>query len=202
MSEKYWSTTMMKFAASLLAVASLGLFAPAQSATLDLTSVPAGITGGPDLNLSLAHFHSDIALFNTIRPSGAYLCGLGLTGDCRGDMSVTFTLPFVNVSFITTGWNAGDNVVVHAFNGITDLGSAILSDNGLVNLASFGTITSLLFDDSSTAAGAGASFGNFQISLAGNGNPDNGTDVPLPAALPMLVAGLGALGGVRRLRRN
>jgi hypothetical protein len=141
-------------------------------------------------------------MFNTIRPSGAYLCGFSLAGDCRADFSVDFTLPFVNVSFITTGWNDGDSVLVSVFNGLTNLGSVAVGGNGLVDLAGFGTITSLLFDDSSSAAGGGASFGNFQINLASNGPPDNGTDVPLPAALPMLLAGLGAMGGMRRLRRG
>jgi hypothetical protein len=122
--------------------------------------------------------------------------------DCRADMKVSFVLPFVGVSFLATGWNDGDAVTVHAFNGLVDIGTRAIGGNGIFDLSSLGTITSLLFDDASSEDGGGMSFGNFVINLAASGPPDLGSDVPLPAALPLLMAGIGALGGLRTLKRG
>ena len=104
-------------------------------------------------------------------------------------MRITFTSAVSNLMFQVFGAQNGDSVFITAFNGASTLGSATFTTNSTVDFSGFGTISSLFFDDSSTAAGMG--YGNFTFDAAI-------TQVPLPASLPMLVAGLAGLGFLRR----
>lgn len=116
------------------------------------------------------------------------ICGLS-GNSCEADFRITFTSAVSNLMFRTFGADPGDSVTITAFNGATSLGSTVVTTDTVVNLAALGSITSVFFDDSSSAAGIG--YANFTF--------DPGTTVvPLPASLPLLAAGLGIFGFLRR----
>lgn len=104
-------------------------------------------------------------------------------------MRITFTSAVSNLMFQVFGAQTGDSVLITAFNGVSSVGSATFTNNSSVDFSAFGSITSLFFDDSSTAAGM--AYGNFTFDAAT-------TQVPVPASLPMLAAGLAAFGFLRR----
>lgn len=117
------------------------------------------------------------------------ICGLS-GNSCEADFRITFTSAVSNLMFQTYGANTGDSVTITAFNGLTELGSTVVTTDTPVSLAALGSITSVLFDDSSRGAGLG--YANFTF------DPGTATVVPLPASLPLLAAGLGMFGFLRR----
>lgn len=107
-------------------------------------------------------------------------------------MEIAFIGVVSNLMFDVGGYQIGDYVDVNIF-GISNvfLGTiAVTSDVVGLDLSGFGSITRLLFDDSSTAAGVG--YANFSFDQVA-------APVPLPAGGLLLI---GALGGLAALRRR
>ena len=172
----------------------------AKAATVDFEAYPNGSLGTNVLATPHATFTSGDDLFNLsgvyFTGSGGAICGRTVAQGCASDLMVNFTLAVSNLSFQSVGWAPGDSVVVSIFNGLTNLGSVNVTGDALFNLAGYGLITSLFFDDQSVLfQNFGVGYGEFNFNVGPS-------PVPIPAALPLLAAGLGAMGfmGWRRKR--
>ena len=165
------------------------------AATLDFSGVQ-GFNGNP-LILSNATINNLSGGTVLVGPSAAGeadgFCFL-LGGSCESDGEIVFNSAVSNLKFDADGFNTGDSTTITAFNGVTSLGSIVATANGNLDFSAFGLITRLFFDDNSTGAGFGFSTFDF--------NGSNGGTTPLPASLPLFVAGLGTLGLLVRRKKN
>jgi len=178
-------------AAAALLIGSLS----AHADVLDLTEL-----GNGNLNQSTAVFTGATAtsgadsLFVGAGSISNSVCALDTRNfDCANDLHLGFTAPVENLTFDVGGFQFGDDVRVSVFdaNGQAS-GNVEILRGGLFDLSSFGQISSLFFDDRSTARGV--SYGNFTY--------DAIAPVPLPASLPLLLAGIGAIGFARKKRNS
>ena len=182
-------------------VLSLGMTAGAQAVVLDFSGVQGSNigtvavpgTGGPGATINHISPTSNIL----VGPGAAFhtdgFCFIEIGGsNCEADGEIVFDSAITNLSFDLDGGDPGDSVEISAFNGATLLGSFTLTADGNYDWSSFGTITRLFFDDSSRGAGFGYSTFTYDVASTG--------DVPVPAALPLMAAGIAALGcaGYRR----
>ncbi|MEC7300214.1 MAG: VPLPA-CTERM sorting domain-containing protein [Pseudomonadota bacterium] len=177
--------------AGALMAASTGL---AQAGTLDFVAFGAG-TYGSSISLGGA------TITNT--SGGNILVGAGAAGaadgfcslnptvfNCEADTEIAFSSAVKNLSFDIDGTNPGDAVALSIYG----LGNLLITTlnfstpDQTVDLSSYGAITRLLFDDSSTGAGVG--YSTFTFDLV--------NQVPVPAGLPLMVGGLAAFGALRR----
>lgn len=182
------------------AVLSLGMTAGAQAVVLDFSGVQGfqsgtvvvpGTGGGPGATIN----HSSAGSIQVGPGAAGQADGFCFLGSgCQADGEMIFDSAIMNLTFDIDGWNPGDSVEISAFNGAALLGSLTFTANGLADFTSFGTLTRLFFDDSSTGAGVG--YSTFTYDAASSGV------VPVPAALPLMAAGVAALGiaGYRRRR--
>jgi hypothetical protein len=182
----------MKFLA--IAACSALLSTGAQAATLDFVGFGAGLYGNSIVV-------SGATITNT--SGGIILVGSGAAGEpngfcsvtpsvttCEQDTNILFGSVVSSLSFWLDGSNPGDALALSIF-GIADafLGTLNFTDpDQLIDLSSFGSITRLSFDDSSTAAGYG--YSRFDFATAAT--------VPLPASLPLLLGAIAAVGAIRR----
>ncbi len=190
----------MKFKLMLGAVLSVFAFS-ASAATLDFTEVGAtDVVAGNTINLSNATITgSGDDMF--VGASGVYgeANGLGIvcatpvgSGNCEEDMSIAFASDVANLSFGSFGVAVGDSVTGSAYlNGVM-LGSTVVTTQTTVDFSGLGNIDYLFFADNSTEAGIG--WGDFLFD-------EVGAQVPLPAGLPLLLAGLGVLGVASRRKK-
>ena len=175
------------------AIASTGLLlSPISSLadTLDFSIFPVGPQGNPVLILpqaTITSFGDDIY----VGAHGHYeICALnGFT--CNADMKISFNGAVNNLSFVTSGAEAGDHIDVSAYNGSFLLGVVGQSTDGFVDLSGFSNVTSIYIDDSSTAAGM--AYDGFTFTAA--------APVPEPETYAMLLAGLVLLGFAARRRK-
>lgn len=111
---------------------------------------------------------------------------------------LTFGFDVKDVSFDYGFGNTGDEATLSIFDGRGALlGSLVLnstSDVSFADLSGFGTLWSILFDNTAST-GAGYAFGNITYTVA------DIAPVPVPASAPLLLAGLGGLAWFRRPRR-
>lgn len=180
--------TFGKFAA--IASTSLMLASSASADTLDFSVFPTGPMGTTVLVLPQA----TITSFGSNLYIGAAgidheICALTGGGNCEADLKVDFSTAVNGLSFVASGYDAGDHVDVNIFDGATLLGTVGLSSNGLVDLSAFSHVTSLYMDDSST--GAGFAYDHFIFA-----------PVPEPETYAMLLAGLGLMGFMTRRRKE
>lgn len=135
--------------------------------------------------------------------------GLESVGDangfCFGDIyscafsgEMVFSQAVQDLMFYIVGWNTvGDAITIGIYNGATLLGSLDVTGDGLIDLAAYGAITRLFFEDSSIVDdvdGNGVAYARFTFNLAA-------TEVPEPGTLALLGLGLAGLGLSRRRRR-
>ncbi|WP_424971483.1 VPLPA-CTERM sorting domain-containing protein [Dinoroseobacter sp. S76] len=199
---------------SALAFAALTASAfSAQAAPIDLSSL-IDTSGNPVSVPELSISTPEVAA--TIFVGGAPVFGVqevvfcafdGTT--CANDLILTFATPSTDVSFsvgdaLPVG--AVDTIQVSAFDAMSNLLGTVDVDSGdlaaggadangisqfTVDLSAFGTIASVEIDDLNTAATGG--FFYYDV---------NASPIPLPAALPLLALGLGALGAAKRRKRK
>ncbi len=181
--------------------AALAFVTAANAATLDFSSTLSGNSGLATLDVGDATvevvggtvFVFRPGDFGALTDSGG-ICAINTIAGCTSDWSLTFDYAVTNLMFEAAFFDAGDSVEVSYYNGATLLGSITVGANGVFSLGS-AVVTSLFFNDSS-AGGNGFGFGDFSFDRY-----VGVSDVPLPAALPLFLAGLGA-GAFFRKRRN
>lgn len=186
----------------MLKVLALGLFiAPvgANAATIDFS----GVQGDNPSPLVLP----EVTISNT--SGGSILVGAGaageadgfclLAGGCDQDGEMLFSSPVSNLSFDIDGWGSGDFVEISAFNGPSLVGTLNAIANGNLDFSSFGTITRLVFDDSSTASGVG--YSTFQFDMAAAVPPAQSVPSSSISSRLLLILALLGLGGVAITRR-
>jgi hypothetical protein len=170
------------------AIGAIALSGTAQAATLDFASLGFGPLGTNQATLPgavISSFGNDLFVLGF--GSGS-ICA-ATNGFCATDMDISFTNPVSNLTFQSFGWDPGDTVLITAYSGVIPVFSTTIASDALVDFSFLGSISSLYFDDSST--GAGMAYGNFSFDTMT-------TPIPLPASLPLLAAGLGVLGFMRR----
>lgn len=157
------------------------------AATFDFSSFESGFQGTTTLSLPEADFTSlgDDIFLNQATTSDICAINGGTTGSCNTDLNVEFNGLASAITFDVFGWASGDTILVSLFDaGDNLLASNTILANGVYSFASTG-VASILFDDSSTAAGV--AYGNWSFEL---------TQVPLPAAVWLFGSGLLGLIGI------
>lgn len=172
-------------------VLALSVSSAAGAATLDFSGLTPGAQGstvlilpeatitsfGDDIFVGAAGIASEICAFN----SGPY--------NCEADLEVDFNSLVSNLNFDVSGYDAGDLVTATAYDALDNvIGSFNISANGSYGFGALADISRVFFDDQSS--GAGMAYDNFEFS-----------PVPLPAALPLLIGALGAMGFATRRRK-
>jgi len=174
-----------------------------QAATLDFSGFAGGDTGLASLDVGDATANISGGTAFVFRP-GDYgyfptyggMCGLSGVFECETDWALDFDFGVTNIVFSAAGVETGDLVQVEAFSGATSVGNINISAAGTYSgLSGIASITRLVFDDSSTSAGIG--FGEFSYDRA-----NAVSTVPLPGAIWMFLAALGALGVFRSRGRS
>ena len=188
--------TYLKFAVvAVTALTAISISSAAQAATFDFETLPPGDVGGVVV-LPEGTFTSANSLFNLssfyFPGAGGSICAFDAAAfNCQVDMVLDFSSAVTGLMFESVGFNGGDFSTISAYDGATFLGSISGFADALLDFSSFGSITQLVFDDSSTGAGYG--YGAFKFD---QGLPE----VPVPAALPLLLTALGGLGIMTRRR--
>lgn len=179
---------MLDLLKTISAVAFLAVAGSANAAVIDLTTATndgttlvatdATILADAGTSLNVGDF-----VANSVCPVGSF--------GCNGAMFLNFDFDVKDVMFDYGFGNEGDIAAISLFDGLNNLvGSLILNATSGVNfadLSGFGTVRSIFFDNSSST-GAGYAYGNITYTAA----------VPLPATLPLLLAGLGGIAVLRR----
>ena len=182
---------MSRYSVASVALAVFMSTGAAQAATIDFTTasndgatiVAAGatVTAGFGTTLLIGDFTANA------------VCPLGNSG-CNGLMTLTFDQDVSGVNFFYGYGDAGDSALLSIFDsGGTLLGFYNLdSTSGVAfaDLSSFGTLRSIIFDNVAST-GAGYAYGDISYDPAA---------VPLPAALPLVLAGLGGIAALRARR--
>ncbi|MBP6725523.1 MAG: hypothetical protein KA137_11815 [Halioglobus sp.] len=124
-------------------------------------------------------------------------------GSCAGDGEILFSTVVSNLSFDVDGWQTGDFVEIRAYNGPNLVGTLNATANSNLDFSSFGAITRLVFDDSSTASGVGYSTFLFDAGAAPPPTPGSAAPIPTMSAYGLVVTMLGLLlVASRRLRKT
>lgn len=169
-------------AASGSAEAAVIDFVNATTVGTTLFATDATVTPGASTGLIVGDF-----IDNAICPAG----GEG----CNGIMTILFDFDVNNVMFQYGFGDEGDVATLSIRDALGALIGLVTlnSDDGVASadLTSFGSIRSILFDNSAST-GFGYAYGDINYVAA--------SVVPLPASLPLLLAGLGGLALLRRRR--
>lgn len=185
---------MRYFKTSLVAVSVMfGLAGAAQAETLDFGGLGLG-DAGTVVNLgNVTLTATTLGGFAVPDPAANGICFTNAAkSSCEGDGILDFNYAVDSLSFELAVFNPGDSVVISAFNGATMVTESLFEANATFDLSSFGTITRLVFDDSST--GAGFAYQNFSFERV--------AAVPLPAGMGLLAGALGVAGFVARRKKR
>ena len=191
--------------ASFFAAVLFALAGQAQAATFDFTpygtengqgilasnvlALPGGTFSNPDGRLFARGPLMDGAII--LAPLGS-ICALPQVGyNCKSNLLLEFDAPVSNFSVETFFFEFNDEVTITIFGALGELASQVITSATVVNFGAISGITSVLFDDDS-AQGKGFQYGNFSFDVS---------PVPLPAAAPLVAAGLGLIGFAARRRR-
>ncbi|MEM9839522.1 MAG: MYXO-CTERM sorting domain-containing protein [Pseudomonadota bacterium] len=178
-----------------LIAASAALFVSASAhaaTTLDFTELSSGFQGSTSVSVTGATINGTGATTDLFRGAGGIsnsICFIN-GGRCEGDGEIVFDSIVSNVSFDVGGFDPGDASVVSAVDSMSNvLASINIGNDGSFGFGALSGIAKLVIDDSST--GAGFVYGNVTFDAATN-------PVPVPAAAPLMLAGLGLLARRRR----
>jgi hypothetical protein len=163
------------------------------AATLDFSELGEGVfVSGTTQGISGASLATDGDGFIVGEQFEYSICAASSVDEsCANDLQIDFAEAVINLSFVVTGYNDGDLVNLSVFGAFSNLlGSINIVGDGPVDLAGFGAIGSLNFDDSST--GRGFTYRDFTFDVA---------PIPLPASAWLLLGALGGLGALARRKR-
>lgn len=163
----------------------------AQATTLDFSEAGSGNLNQKSLHLDAGSVYSGAdSLYVGAGGIDGSICALSTSNwNCANDLYIGFQAPVTDLSFDVGGYGYGDFVKVSVFDGAGDFTDRFnIHRGGSFDLSGYGSISGLFFDDRSRASGV--SYGNFDYVAA----------VPLPASLPLLLAGIAGLGFARRKR--
>lgn len=167
----------------------------AHASVLDFTEAGSRSLGTSTLNLPDASLYSGgDGLFVGAGTLENSICALDTPRfSCANDLFLDFMSNVEKLTFEVGGFQTGDRVRVSIFDGTGDVaGKVNILRGGLFDLSGFGTISALFFDDRSSSGGV--SYGNVSF--------DAVAPIPLPASLPLLLAGIGAIGFARKKRKS
>lgn len=167
----------------------------ANASVLDMTEAGSGNLGQSSAHLSDATLHSGSdGLYVGAGGIANSICALDSKNwSCANDLYLGFTSTVENLSFEVGGFQSGDKARLSIFNAAGQVaGKLKIARGGLFDLSGFGEISALFFDDRSKSRGV--SYGNFTY--------DAVAPVPLPASLPLLLAGIGLIGFARKKRKS
>lgn len=151
------------------------------------------LVGSKVVNLSnavLTSYGADvyIDLSGSVNNRNGTVCAVAADFFCEADWKIDFLIDVFDLTFSSFFAGVGDNVDVMAYLNGALLGSAQVTSDSTLDFSSFGAIDQLFFDDSSSDDGI--EFGDFSFA--------NVASVPLPATLPLLLAGIAGLSLMRR----
>ena len=160
----------MKNAFLTLAILSLLSAAPATADTINFSPLTPGDLGPGAVTVDGVTFDGTQNLFNTsefhFTASGGSICAFDpVAFSCANDMTVKFDGKVKRLSLATAGYHDGDSVTISVYRRGRDLGSVTITADQPINLHSFGRVTKLVFDDSSS--GNGYTYGLFKFTRLG-----------------------------------
>ncbi len=159
----------------------------AGAAIFDTTCVGAACNGDTDLALSPGRQGENGVFGNVlIRQDGRR--GQPVPNDSASPGSIILTLT-AGPSFFLSGFSAIDDGTFKIFGGGAELGSIMLGENQ-TGKTTFGNFLVSVGDSLTLSYSGSGGFDSLEVA-----------PVPLPAALPMLLAAMGGLGWVARRRR-
>lgn len=167
----------------------------AHASTLDFAEMGSGNLHKNALTLAQATVYSGSdSLYVGAGGMGNSVCALSSKKwNCANDLYIGFAAPVTNLSFDVGGFQQGDKVRLSVFDAAGEFAGRLgLTRGGTFDLTKFSDISALFFDDRSKAGGV--SYGNFSYEAI--------APVPLPASLPLLLAGIGAIGFARKKRKS
>jgi hypothetical protein len=166
--------------------------ASVSAATLDFNELGAGPQAGSTASITGADLTSGGDAFFVDANFSNSICALDSSVfSCAYDLTIDFTDLVSDIMFDVGGFESGDAIEVLVYGlGSALLGSATITGDGSYDLSAFADVDYLFFDDSSQSSGV--DYGNVSYNVA--------SSVPVPASLPLLIAGLGGLFALRRRR--